>query len=308
MATRQASGAVLEVLTEAVPELVGGSADLTGSVNTRTKAFEAIAPGSFGGRYIHYGVREHGMAAAMNGLAQHGGVIPYAGTFLVFSDYLRPALRLSALMRQRVIYVLTHDSIGLGQDGPTHQPVEHLAALRAMPNVNVFRPADAIETAECWALALAAETTPSAMVLTRQGLPALRGGGDENLCANGGYVLAEADGDRLVTLIGTGSEVSIAMAARDILQAERVPTAVVSMPCWELFDAQPEDIRARVLGDGTVRVAVEAGVAQGWARYTGVDGGFVGMTGFGASAPAADLYEHFGITPEAVAAAATERL
>ena len=249
------------------------------------------------------------MAAAMNGLARHGGVIPYAGTFLVFSDYLRPALRLSALMRQRVIYVLTHDSIGLGEDGPTHQPVEHLAALRAMPNVNVFRPADAVETAECWSLALQAETTPSALVLTRQALPALRGGdGEENLSARGGYVLAEADGIARVTLIGTGSEVAIAMAARDILQADGVPTAVVSMPCCELFDAQPEDYRARVLGDGTVRIAVEAGVAQGWARYTGSDKAFVGMTGFGASAPAAELYRHFGITPEAVAAAAAARL
>ncbi len=309
MATRQASGAVLEVLTRSVPELIGGSADLTGSVNTRVTGLEVIAPGSFGGRYIHYGVREHAMAAAMNGLARHGGVIPYASTFLVFSDYLRPALRLSALMRQRVIYVLTHDSIGLGEDGPTHQPVEHLAALRAMPNVNVFRPADAVETAECWALALQAETTPSAMVLTRQGLPALRGGdGAENLSASGGYVLAEADGEARVTLIGTGSEVAIAMAARDILQADGVPTAVVSMPCCELFDAQAEDTRARVLGEGTVRIAVEAGVAQGWARYTGLGGGFVGMTGFGASAPAADLYRHFGITPEAVAAAAAARL
>ncbi len=308
IATRQASGAVLEVLTEAVPELIGGSADLTGSVNTRAKGFEAIGPGSFGGRYVHYGVREHGMAAAMNGMAQHGGVIPYAGTFLVFSDYLRPALRLSALMKQRVIYVLTHDSIGLGEDGPTHQPVEHLAALRAMPNVNVFRPADAIETAECWALALQAQSTPSAMVLTRQGLPALRGDGGENLSASGGYVLAEADGVAKVTLIGTGSEVAIALAARDILQADGVPAAVVSMPCCELFDAQPADYRARVLGEGTLRVAVEAGVAQGWARYTGSDGGFVGMTGFGASAPAADLYRHFGITPEAVAQASASRL
>ena len=308
LATRQASGAVLEALTAAVPELIGGSADLTGSVNTRTKALEAIGPGSFAGRYMHYGVREHGMAAAMNGMAQHGGIIPYAGTFLVFSDYLRPALRLSALMKQRVIYVLTHDSIGLGEDGPTHQPVEHLAALRAMPNVNVFRPADAMETAECWELALQAKDTPSAMVLTRQGLPAQRTDGAENMCARGGYVLAEADGAAQVTLIGTGSEVAIAMAARDILQADGVPTAVVSMPCCELFDAQAEDYRNRVLGEGTVRIAVEAGVGLGWARYTGTDGGFVGMTGFGASAPAAELYRHFGITPEAVAAAASARL
>ncbi|MHA1107576.1 MAG: transketolase [Alphaproteobacteria bacterium] len=308
LATRQASGAVLEALTVAVPEMIGGSADLTGSVNTRTKALDSIGPGSFEGRYMHYGVREHAMAAAMNGMAQHGGFIPYAGTFLVFSDYLRPALRLSALMKQRVIYVLTHDSIGLGEDGPTHQPVEHLAALRAMPNVNVFRPADAMETAECWQLALQSKDTPSAMVLTRQGLPAQRSEAAENLSARGGYVLAEADGDSRVTLIATGSEVAIAMAARDILQESGVATSVVSMPCWELFDAQSEDYRNQVLGDGAVRVAVEAGVEMGWSRYTGLGGGFVGMTGFGASAPAAELYRHFGITPEAVAAAATSRL
>jgi len=308
LATRQASGAVLEALTAAVPEMIGGSADLTGSVNTRTKAMETIGPGNFGGRYMHYGVREHGMAAAMNGMAQHGGIIPYGGTFLVFSDYLRPSLRLSALMEQRVIYVLTHDSIGLGEDGPTHQPVEQLAALRAMPNLNVFRPADAVETAECWALALQSTDTPSAMVLTRQGLPALRDDTSDNKCARGGYVLAESDGAARVTLIATGSEVAIAMAARDILQADGVAARVVSMPCCELFDAQDEEYRASVLGDGTVRVAVEAAVGFGWERYTGSDGGFVGMTGFGASAPAAELYRHFGITPEAVAAAAAARL
>ena len=312
MATRQSSGAVLEALTVAVPELIGGSADLTGSVNTRTKALEtagAIGAGSFGGRYIHYGVREHAMAAAMNGMAQHGGVIPYSGTFLVFSDYLRPAMRLSALMKQRVIYVLTHDSIGLGEDGPTHQPVEHLAALRAIPNLNLFRPADAVETAECWALALAADAAPSAMVLTRQGVPALRRAeSDNNLCARGGYVLAAAEGAARVTLLATGSEVALAMSARDILQADGVATAVVSMPCWELFDAQPADYRAEVLGADTVRVAVEAGIALGWDRYTGPDGAFVGMSGFGASAPAAELYPHFGITPEAVAGAAAAKL
>ena len=308
-ATRASSGAVLEALTAAVPEMIGGSADLTGSNNTRTKAFTAIEAGDFSGRYVNWGVREHGMAAAMNGMALHGGVIPYAGTFLIFTDYLRPSLRLSALMRQRVIYVMTHDSIGLGEDGPTHQPVEHLASLRAMPNVTVFRPADAVETAECWELALANGTGPSVLALTRQGVPAQRTeDGGENLCARGGYVLAAAEGEARAVLIATGSEVSIAMAARDALQAEGVATSVVSMPSWELFDVQPADYRAGVLGNGVVRVAVEAAVGMGWERYIGMDGGFVGMTGFGASAPAPDLYRHFNITPDAVADAVRERL
>lgn len=309
LATRQASGAVLEVLTSAVPEMIGGSADLTGSVNTLPSSFSAVQPGDYYGRYIHYGVREHGMAAMMNGMALHGGFIPYSGTFLVFSDYLRPALRLSALMKQRVIHVLTHDSIGLGEDGPTHQPVEHLAGLRAMPNTLVLRPADAMETAECWEIALENADGPSAMVLTRQGLPALRGEqNDENLCARGAYVLAPANGDAKVTLLATGSEVSLAMEARDMLQAGGAPTSVVSMPCWELFEQQPEDYRKSVLGDGTVRVAVEAAIGMGWDRYIGPDGAFIGMTGFGASAPAGDLFKHFGITAEAVAAAAKARL
>jgi transketolase len=296
-------------LTVAVPEMIGGSADLTGSNNTRTKAFTAVEAGDFSGRYVNWGVREHGMAAAMNGMALHGGVIPYAGTFLIFTDYLRPSLRLSALMRQRVIYVMTHDSIGLGEDGPTHQPVEHLASLRAMPNVTVFRPADAVETAECWELALANGTGPSVLALTRQGVPAQRTeDGGENLCARGGYVLAAAEGEARAVLIATGSEVSIAMAARDALQAEGVPTSVVSMPSWELFDDQPAAYRAGVLGDGVVRVAVEAAVGMGWERYIGMDGGFVGMTGFGASAPAPDLFRHFNITPDAVAEAVRDRL
>jgi transketolase len=242
-------------------------------------------------------------------MALHGGVIPYAGTFLVFSDYMRPALRLSALMKQRVIHVLTHDSIGLGEDGPTHQPVEHLASLRAMPNVYVFRPADAVEVAECWELAIAATDTPSAMVLTRQKVPALRAAdSDENLCARGGYVLAPADGAARVTLLATGSEVSIALEAQAKLRAGGIAAAVVSMPCWELFDLQPADYRASVLGAGTVRVAVEAGVQLGWERYIGADGGFVGMSTYGASAPADRLYEHFRITAEAVADAARSRL
>jgi len=308
-ATRVSSGATLEVLSAAIPELIGGSADLTGSNNTKPKDFVAVEAGDFSGRYVNYGVREFGMTAAMNGMALHGGIIPYSGTFLVFADYLRPALRLSALMGQRVIYVLTHDSIGLGEDGPTHQPVETIASLRAMPNVRVFRPADAIETAECWQLAIENDGGPSVLALTRQGVPTLRGAHtDENLSARGGYVLAAADGDAKVTLLATGSEVGLAMDAREKLQAEGAPTTVVSMPSWELFDAQPEAYRAAVLGPGTVRVAVEAAVSMGWDRYIGPDGAFVGMTGFGASAPAAQLYEHFGITSDAVADAARARL
>ncbi len=305
LATRQASGKVLSVLTAAVPEMIGGSADLTGSVNTRTELTAPIRAGDFSGRYVHYGVREHAMAAVMNGIALHGGFIPYGGTFLVFADYMRAAMRLSALMGQRVIYVLTHDSIGLGEDGPTHQPVETLATLRATPNFKVYRPADAVETAECWALALQDRAGPSGIVLSRQGLPALRREHTaENACARGAYVLAEAAGERRVTLLATGSEVAVALAARDRLEDEGIGTAVVSMPCWELFDAQDGDYRAAVLGPGTLRVAVEAAVRLGWDRYLGEHGRFIGMSGFGASAPAADLYEHFGITAAAVADAA----
>jgi transketolase len=308
-ATRVSSGAVLEKLIGAVPELMGGSADLTGSVNTRTSNMAAISREDFSGRYIHYGIREHGMAAAMNGMAQHGGVIPYSGTFLVFADYLRPALRLSALMQQRVIHVLTHDSIGLGEDGPTHQPVETLASLRAIPNLNVFRPGDAVEVAECWEIAVSTENTPSAISLTRQGIPTLRkDAGGENQCAKGGYIISAADGDAVVTLMATGSEVSVAVKAQELLAAEGIAANVVSMPCWELFDAQPAAYRASVLGENTVKVAVEAAVSMGWDKYIGPNGAFIGMSGFGASAPAGDLFKHFGITAEAVAAAAKERL
>jgi len=243
----------------------------------------------------------------MNGMALHGGLIPYGGTFLVFSDYMRPAIRLAALMRQRVIHVLTHDSIGLGEDGPTHQPVEHLAALRAMPNLFVFRPADAIETAECWELAVKRADGPSVLALTRQNLPALRGEAGENRCARGGYVLAEASGERRATLIATGSEVHLAVAAREALEAEGIPTAVVSLPCWEIFAAQDEGYRDQVLGRA-LRVGVEAAVSLGWERWLGPDGVFIGMTGFGASAPAEDLFRHFGITAEAVVAAVKRRL
>ncbi len=309
IATRQASQKALDALAGIIPNLAGGSADLTGSNLTKAKGMEVIAPDNYAGGYIYYGVREHGMAAAMNGIALHGGLIPYGGTFLIFTDYARPSIRLAALMGQRVIYVMTHDSIGLGEDGPTHQPVEQLASLRAIPNLNVFRPADAVETAECWALALQSDATPSVLALTRQGVPTLRAAASaENGCARGAYVLAKAEGDRQVTLLATGSEVSLACDARDLLQADGIGTAVVSVPCQELFDAQDAAYRDNVLGADTVRIAVEAAVAQGWERYIGCKGGFVGMSGFGASAPAGVLYEHFGITAQAVADAARKRL
>ncbi|MDX1483856.1 MAG: transketolase, partial [Alphaproteobacteria bacterium] len=305
-ATRKASQEALEVFTEMVPEMVGGSADLTGSNNTKTKVEEVLDGDNFGGRFIHYGVREHGMAAAMNGMALHGGIIPYSGTFLIFTDYCRPSIRLSALMGVRVIYVMTHDSIGLGEDGPTHQPIEHLMSLRAMPNLLVFRPADAVETAECWALALREKDRPSVIALTRQTVPPVRtGAGEGNRSAEGAYVLAAApSGTPAVSLLATGSEVGVALAARELLLAEGIETAVVSMPCWELFDRRPAAEREAVLGGDAVRVSVEAGAVFGWERYVGPGGGSVGMTGFGKSAPAGDLFENFGITAEAVAAKA----
>jgi len=309
VATRKASQDVLEDLTVVIPELIGGSADLTHSNLTHTRVTKPVTPDDVSGRYIHYGVREFGMAAAMNGLALHGGFVPYGGTFLVFCDYMRNAIRMSALMGLRVVYVLTHDSIGLGEDGPTHQPIEHVAMLRATPNVLVFRPADVVETAECWQLALENETGPSVLALSRQNLPTLRTvHTDENRCARGAYVLAEADGERKATLLATGSEVEIAMAARAALQADSIPTAVISMPSWELFARQDADYRRSVLRPGTVRVAVEALGTFGWERWVGEDGAIVGMNGFGASAPADQLYRTFDITPEAVAAAVRERL
>ncbi len=304
LATRQSSQKVLDALTDAVPGLIGGSADLTGSNGTKTKNYVPVNADDFAGTYIHYGVREHCMAAAMNGIALHGGFIPYGGTFLVFADYSRPAIRLAALMGQRVIHVMTHDSIGLGEDGPTHQPVEHLAALRAIPNLLVFRPADAVETAEAWACALEQAGTPSVLCLSRQGLPTLRTEHSEtNIVALGAYVLREPESGRDVTLLASGSEVAIAMDAADLLAADGIRAAVVSMPCWELFKQQPRPYRQAVLG-AAPRVGVEAAVRNDWDQWLGARGAFVGMTGFGASAPGSVLYKHFGITPQAVASAA----
>lgn len=305
-ATRKSSQEVLEVINPVLPETIGGSADLTGSNNTKTKTLQNQSAADPAGRYVHYGIREHAMSAAMNGLALHGGVIPYGGTFLVFTDYARGAIRLSALMGVRVIYVMTHDSIGLGEDGPTHQPVEHLAALRAIPNMHVLRPADAIETAECWQLALEKYKGPSILALSRQNLPTIRHAGDENLCARGAYILAGAAANP-IRLIASGSEVQLALGARDLLAKDGLQAAVVSMPSWELFAAQSDSYRHEVMGgDGTVRVACEAASGFGWERWLGAKGAFVGMTGFGASAKAADLYKHFGITAEAIAAAARQ--
>jgi transketolase len=304
-ATRVWSELTINRLVEACPALVGGSADLTGSNNTKAKSQGVIKPGDFSGSYIHYGVREHAMAAAMNGMALHGGLIPYGGTFMAFTDYCRPAIRLSALMGQRVVYVMTHDSIGLGEDGPTHQPVEHLAALRAIPNLNVFRPADGVETAECWALAIAPGSVPSILALTRQNVPNMRTAHtDENLAAKGAYVIRQSPtGKRDVTLLATGSEVGLASAAADILAKDGIGAAVVSMPSFELFRAQPESYRMEVLGTAP-RVAVEAAVEQGWREWLRFSDRFIGMSGFGASAPAGKLFEHFGITPAKVAEAA----
>jgi transketolase len=307
IATRQASQLALNALAPALVELVGGSAGRTGSDLTWAKGMVAVSPGNYAGHYVHYGVREHGMTACLNGMALHGGLIPYGGTFLAFADHARPAIRLAAMMRQRVIYVLTHDSIGLGEDGPTSQPIEHLASLRAMPNLHVLRPADAMETAECWEVAIRRTDGPSALVLTRQPVPSLRSDIGENRCARGGYVLSEAEGARQVTLIATGSEVSIALAARETLAGEGIAAAVVSLPCWDLFSAQDEAYRAEVLG-GVPRIGIEAACGFGWERWLGDGGVFIGMTGFGASAPQEELYRHFGITPEAVMAAVRKRL
>jgi len=303
-ATRVASQMALEVVNKAIPFTIGGSADLTGSNNTKTSGMEAVTAANYSGSYMYYGVREHGMAAAMNGLALHGGFIPYGGTFLVFADYMRGAMRLSALMGLRVGYVLTHDSIDLGEDGPTHQPVETIASLRAMPNMNVFRPCDVIETVEAWQCVVEAEGTPSVLALTRQGRPLQRTTHSEtNLTALGGYVIKDTNGDRDVTILATGSEVSLATEAAEALSKEGIKAAVVSMPCWELFDTQDAAYRSEVLG-AAPRIAVEAAVRMGWDKYLGDNGVFIGMSSFGASAPYKELYNKFGITVEAVVDAA----
>lgn len=308
-ATRQSSGSALDELFAAIPELVGGSADLTGSNNTFVKGTPILDAPTYEGRYVNWGIREFGMAAAMNGLALHGGVIPYGGTFMVFSDYSRPAIRLGALMGVRAIHVLTHDSIGLGEDGPTHQPVEHLAALRAIPNLLVFRPADTIEAMECWQIALQTKTAPSALALSRQKTPAVRTvAATENLSAKGAYEIKAANGEAKATLFGTGTELALALKAAEMLEAEGVATRVVSVPSFELFEKQDAAYQASVIGRGTVRVAVEAAIKQGWERFIGEDGAFIGMTGFGASAPAEVLYDKFGITADAVVAAVKARL
>ncbi len=310
MATRKASGAALEAIVPAAPELVGGSADLTGSNNTKVSGLEPLSGQDYAGRYIHYGIREHAMAAAMNGMALHGGVIPYSGTFLVFADYCRPAIRLAALMGIRAIFVMTHDSIGVGEDGPTHQPVEHLAALRAIPGLDVYRPADVVEALECWELALETADRPSVIALSRQGVPQLRTAAREaNACARGGYVLSDAAGDGAAadaTLIASGTELSLAAEAAETLAREGVTCRVVSMACLDRFDAQSAVYQDEVLGAAPVRVVVEAGVRQGWDRWLRPGDAFVGMTGFGASGPGAEVFAHFGITAEAVATAVRE--
>ncbi len=300
VASRQASQMALEVINGAVPSMVGGSADLTGSNLTKTSNMRSITPGNFRGNYVHFGIREHAMGAVMNGMALHGGMIPYGGTFLVFSDYMRGSMRLSALMKQRVIYVLTHDSIGLGEDGPTHQPIEHLAMLRATPNMLVFRPCDAVETAEAWEVALQSTETPSVMALSRQGLPTVRTERtNENLTQKGGYILKNLRGARDITLMATGSEIAIALEAAAMMESSGLQVAVVSMPCWELFDQQSDQYRQSVLGSAP-RIAVEALSGFGWDRYLRTQDVFIGMTDFGASGPAPELYEHFGITKEAI--------
>ncbi|MGZ3245806.1 MAG: transketolase [Croceibacterium sp.] len=300
MASRKASEAALGVLTQDVPALIGGSADLTGSNNTKTPSTGPLTAENYAGRYVYYGVREFGMAAAMNGMALHGGVIPYGGTFLVFTDYCRPAIRLSALQHARVIYVMTHDSIGLGEDGPTHQPVEHVQSLRAIPNLLVMRPADTLETAECWELALNDANRPSVLALTRQNLPALRHDASDNLCAKGAYRLRAAKAARQVVLIATGSEVELACNVAEALEGQGIGVDVVSMPCSELFDEQPQSYRTDVLPDGVLRVSIEAGTTFGWERYTGLEGVRIGLDHFGASAPAEVLFEEFGFSVDKI--------
>ncbi len=300
VATRKASELALGAVNELLPETIGGSADLTGSNNTRTKTQQPLTADNYGGRYVYYGIREFGMSAAMNGMALHGGVIPYGGTFLVFSDYCRPAIRLAALQRTRSIFVMTHDSIGLGEDGPTHQPIEHVMSLRMIPNLDVYRPADIVETAECWELALQSGQTPSLLALTRQNLPQLRTEASENLSARGAYRLRAATAPRKVVLIATGSEVEIATQVAERLEAQGIGADVVSMPCWSRFDAQTAEYRAEVLPKDVMRVSIEAGTTMGWERYTGIAGLRFGVDSFGASAPYEVLYDHFGLTADKI--------
>ena len=305
IATRNASQNVLDIINAAVPETIGGSADLTGSNNTKSKDMKALNAADYGARYVYYGIREHGMAAAMNGMALHGGVIPYGGTFLTFTDYCRPSIRLSAIMGKRVIYVMTHDSIGLGEDGPTHQPVEHLAALRVIPNLLTFRPCDAVETAECWELALQTSTGPSILALTRQKLkPARLAYSAKNLCALGAYEIAPSAKKSKVVIFASGSEVEIAIDAKAMLDKAGTPTRVVSVPSMELFEKQSKAYKKKLLGTEKIRIAIEAAVAQGWNRFVGNDGVFIGMKGYGASAPAEALYKHFGLSAKAIVKAA----
>ena len=312
VASRKASELVLESLTAAMPALVGGSADLTGSNNTKTKATTPLTRDDYGGRYVYYGIREFGMAAAMNGMALHGGIIPYGGTFLVFSDYARPAIRLSALQMARVVYVMTHDSIGLGEDGPTHQPIEHLMSLRVIPNLDVYRPCDAVEVAECWALAVARKDGPGLLALSRQNLPQQREPDTEMQSARGAYRLRAAEAARRVILIATGSEVELAVTVRERLEAAGIGADVVSMPCWSLFDRQPREYRDDILPpvkpEDILRVSIEAGTTMGWERYTMVDGMRFGIDRYGASGPAPRLYEHFGLSADTIAAKVTAAL
>ena len=307
IATRNSSQNALDVINAAVPETMGGSADLTGSNNTKSKDMAVFSADNYAGRYVHFGIREHGMAAAINGMTLHGGVIPYGGTFFCFTDYCRPSMRLASLMGIRSIFVMTHDSIGLGEDGPTHQPVEHLAACRVIPNHVVMRPCDAVEAAECWQIALESKTTPSTLVLTRQKLkPARLDYSARNLCAQGAYEVAGSKKKAKAVIFASGSEVEIAIEAKAALDKKGIPTRVVSVPSMELFEKQSKAYKAAVLGTEKIRVAVEAGLRQGWDRFIGTDGKFIGMTGFGASGPAEKLYEHFGITAKAVVKAASK--
>ncbi|HKR24241.1 MAG TPA: transketolase, partial [Allosphingosinicella sp.] len=308
VATRKASEMALGAINARLPETIGGSADLTGSNNTKTKDQKPLTKEDYSGRYLYYGIREFGMAAAMNGMALHGGVIPYGGTFLIFSDYARPGIRLSALQQARVVYVMTHDSIGLGEDGPTHQPIEQLMSLRAMPNLHVYRPADVVETAECWELALRRAEGPSVLALTRQNLPQLRVDAGENRCAGGAYRLRAAGAARAVVLIATGSEVALARDVADALEGQGIGADLVSMPCWEAFDAQDDAYKADILPEGPLLVAIEAGATLGWERYIGRTGLAVGLDRFGASAPGGDLFKRFGFTVEAIVPRILERL